>query len=263
MALTAGLRQLRSAVAHLNSNLLRHRGYGSAAAALDYDYYYSSEEEEIDRAEQSPASPEIGVKLVLIGDPRSQKHVYAEKLSKLLEVPYISMGSLVRQELNPKSSLYKQIANAVNEGNLVTEDIVFALLSKRLEEGYYSGENGFILEGIPRSRLQAEILDKITNIDQVVNFKCSEKGLVRNSMGSEFLGTRSSSIRGNAGSAWKQKSGLYAEQGKLLEEYYKRQRKLLDFQVNETAPGETWQRLLAALFLQNRKNPILPQNLTA
>lgn len=48
-----------------------------------------------------------------------------------------------------------QIAKAVNQGKLVPEDIIFGLLSKRLEEGYYRGETGFILDGIPRTRNQA------------------------------------------------------------------------------------------------------------
>ena len=43
----------------------------------------------------------------------------------------------------------------MNEGKLVPEDVIFALLSKRLEEGYHGGENGFILDGIPRTRIQA------------------------------------------------------------------------------------------------------------
>ena len=48
-----------------------------------------------------------------------------------------------------------QISNAVNEGTLVPEDIIFGLLSQRLEEGYAKGERGFILDGIPRTRVQA------------------------------------------------------------------------------------------------------------
>lgn len=46
---------------------------------------------------------------MVIGDRGAKKHVYADRLSKLLEVPHISMGTLVRQELNPRSSLYKQV----------------------------------------------------------------------------------------------------------------------------------------------------------
>jgi Adenylate kinase len=48
-----------------------------------------------------------------------------------------------------------KIANSVNEGRLVPEEIIFGLLSKRLEERIYRGETGFILDGIPRTRLQA------------------------------------------------------------------------------------------------------------
>lgn len=48
-----------------------------------------------------------------------------------------------------------KIASAVNEGKLVPEDVVFGLLSKRLEEGYCRGESGFILDGIPRTIFQA------------------------------------------------------------------------------------------------------------
>ncbi|CAL5405836.1 unnamed protein product [Camellia sinensis] len=59
-------------------------------------------------------------------------------------------------------------------GVLVPEDRIFGLLSKRLEEGYSRGETGFILDGIPRTRIQAEILDQLADIDLIVNFKCTE-----------------------------------------------------------------------------------------
>ena len=49
-----------------------------------------------------------------------------------------------------------QIARAINQGKLVPEEIIFRLLSKRLEDGFfYNGETGFILDGIPRTRTQA------------------------------------------------------------------------------------------------------------
>lgn len=48
-----------------------------------------------------------------------------------------------------------KIVNAVNEGKLVPEEIIFGILSKRLEDGYQRGDSGFILDGIPRTRTQA------------------------------------------------------------------------------------------------------------
>ncbi|XP_044466269.1 probable adenylate kinase 7, mitochondrial isoform X2 [Mangifera indica] len=221
-----GLTRPRAA-ALLLCQLCKTRAYGSSAAAqLQYDYY--DEEYDLDgenswmapRIGSAESSPKRGVHWVLIGDPGVKKHVYAERLWKLLEVPHISMGSLVRQELNPRSSLYKQIANAVNEGKLVREDVIFALLSKRLEEGYYRGENGFILDGIPRTRIQAEILDQIVDIDLVVNFKCTEEHLVKKNLDGEafssrweFLSTRSSRFSTvEATAAWNEKFRIYAGQ---------------------------------------------------
>ncbi|XAR51983.1 Adenylate kinase [Bertholletia excelsa] len=156
---------------------IARRSYGSAAVAYDYDYEeYESEPYRFTAMEDTEGSvPARGVQWVIMGDPPAKKHVYAERLSELLQVPHISMGALVRQELHPQSSLYKQIANAVNQGRLVPEEIIFGLLSKRLEEGLERGETGFILDGIPRTRMQAEILDKIADIDLVVNFKCTEE----------------------------------------------------------------------------------------
>lgn len=90
------------------------RGYGSAAAAqLDYDAYYDDDEEPHGKMkmEESQGWETLGrgVQWVIMGDPMARRHLYAERLAKLLDVPHISMGSLVRQELNPDSPLYKKV----------------------------------------------------------------------------------------------------------------------------------------------------------
>lgn len=261
------------------------RSYGSAAAQLaDYDYDDYEYEEYQSRScvmEESEGSvPRRGVQWVIMGDPMAQRHVYAQWLSKLLDVPHISMGSLVRQELHPRSALYKQIADAVNQGKLVPEEVIFGLLSKRLEEGYCSGESGFILDGIPRSRIQAEILDKTVDIDLVLNLKCAENLVSKKDISTglypplEFLRRGASGIntsRQPEGGYFRpscimddvsrKNLHVHAEQVNPLEEYYRKQRKLLDFQV-AGGPGETWQGLLAALHLQHR-NAIGSTQLTA
>ncbi|WCJ36238.1 Adenylate kinase [Euphorbia peplus] len=219
---------------------LHRRFYISAGAAqplLDIDYYgYNNSNHGESTAlmtDTDTSVPRRGVQWAFIGYPRVKKRVYADTLSKLLEVPYISMASLVRQELKPGTALYKQIANAVNRGQLVPEDIIFGLLSKRLEDGYYRGETGFILDGIPRSQFQAEILDELAQIDVVVNFKCTEDFCVKQEEG-----------------PWKDKLVAYAEQSKPLEDYYRKTKRLIDFQVG-SAPQETWQGLLSVLHLQH------------
>lgn len=94
---------------------MRSRAYGSAAAVqFDYDCYYEPEEPQGKEnwtvtEESKDWVSERGVHWVIMGDPMAKRHVYAERLSKLLDVPHISMGTLVRQELHPHSSIYKQV----------------------------------------------------------------------------------------------------------------------------------------------------------
>ncbi|KAG0494052.1 hypothetical protein HPP92_005046 [Vanilla planifolia] len=230
-----------------------------------------------------------GVQWVFMGTPNAQKRVYAARVAQLLEVPYISMGTLVRQELHPRSSIYIKIANAVNEGKLVPEDIIFGLLSKRLEDACYSGETGFVLDGIPRTRVQAEILDQITDIDLVVNFKSAEDCLIKKHFANEicthcgepfdmfnshskflnpYLATGANSCKLHTSMKAKidksrlEKLQMYFEQNKLLEDYYGKQNKLLNFFV-AGGPGETWRGLLAALRLQKVHAASLSNKLTA
>lgn len=261
------------------------RAYGSAAAQLQYDsdYELESQKENPMMEESQRSESGRGVQWVIMGDPMAKRHVYAEKLSRLLQVPHISMGTLVRQELHPHSALYKQIANAVNQGKLVPEKVIFGLLSKRLEEDYYRGETGFILEGIPRTTIQAEILDEIADIDLVLNFKCTKECLLKKHAGvqacaacHDFLAACHSKLHldlpsrndqmessnADAEVALEKKLQNYAKQSKPLEDYYKQQKKLLEFQV-AGAPGETWQGLLAALHLQHMSAVSSSQKLTA
>lgn len=118
MAVLSRLQLVASQLTRRGLGLPARRGYGSAAAAqlqYDDDYYYEDEEEDRRTANRNRMLdsdgwvPGRGIQWVLIGDRGAKKHLYTERLSKLLEVPHISMGTLVRQELNPRSSLYKQV----------------------------------------------------------------------------------------------------------------------------------------------------------
>lgn len=95
------------------------RRYGSAAAV---ELVYDSEWDDDDRfSHRTPPIPplaaadiwgkmkESGVQWVFMGSPSSQKRDYATRIAELLEVPYISMGTLVRQELHPHSSIYMKV----------------------------------------------------------------------------------------------------------------------------------------------------------
>lgn len=102
-----------------------YSGTTSAAAAqpqVDYlqsDRAESESQRRRDRLAYSPMADSEGsdlsrgVQWVFIGSPSAKKHVYADRLSKLLRVPHVSVASLVRQELSPHSSLYKQVSESL------------------------------------------------------------------------------------------------------------------------------------------------------
>lgn len=107
----AAIARLRAITPPLKS-LRFPRPFGSAAAV---QYNYDDEEEEFQQCaprgmlDTEGSAPERGVQWVMIGEPGVKRHLFAQKLSKLLEVPHISMASLLHQELNPRSSLYQQV----------------------------------------------------------------------------------------------------------------------------------------------------------
>ncbi|XP_057517869.1 probable adenylate kinase 7, mitochondrial [Amaranthus tricolor] len=167
-----------------------------------------------------------------------------------------SRASSLYTDVHDGKGVLMIIADAINCGKPVPESIIFGLLSKRLEDGHYRGENGFILDGIPRTRLQAEILDELVDIDLVVNFKCSEDHfqIVGSPADSTALCGRSKSSfsglnRTNENSEF-MVNAFYREQMQFLEAYYQNQNKLIDFQVGD-APGDNWKGLLAALHSQH------------
>lgn len=114
-ATMAAITRLRVA-APINRALgfLSNRVFGSAAAAVQYDYD-GDDEDEYELCRPTPmvdtegSVPKRGMHWVMIGEPGAKRYVYAEKLSKLLEVPHISMATLLSQELSPRSALYQQV----------------------------------------------------------------------------------------------------------------------------------------------------------
>lgn len=122
-ALTAS-RRLYPLVWFARRKFYSRTSISAAPAQPQVDYHQtdraeSESERRHDRLAYAPMADSEGsdlsrrVQWVFIGSPSAKKHVYADRLSKLLRVPHISMGSLVRQELSPRSSLYKQVSESL------------------------------------------------------------------------------------------------------------------------------------------------------
>jgi adenylate kinase len=99
------------------------------------------------------------MRLVLLGAPGSGKGTQATRLKDALSVPHISTGELLRAAVKAGTALGLQAKAVMDAGNLVSDEIVLAMLEERLSEADVGG--GFILDGYPRNLAQANALDQL------------------------------------------------------------------------------------------------------
>ncbi len=109
----------------------------------------------------------MDMKLILIGTPGAGKGTQAKKLSKYYNIAHISTGDLLREQMQLKTEMGLKIADIINSGQLVSDDIVTSLLDERIKRD--DCRNGYILDGYPRNLTQAEGLSRVIgDIDKVV-----------------------------------------------------------------------------------------------
>lgn len=116
------------------------------------------------------------MRIVIFGPPGSGKGTYASRLEKRLGIAHISTGDLVREEIRNQTPLGKTIEKYSSSGTLVPDEIITEILKKKLASEL---SKGFILEGYPRTVGQAKELEKITNIDVVVNLNVPDNVIVK------------------------------------------------------------------------------------
>lgn len=97
------------------------------------------------------------MRLVLLGPPGSGKGTQAVRLKDHLQVPHISTGDLLRAEVAAGSKLGLEAKEVMARGELVSDAILLGMLEDRFSRP--DTANGFILDGYPRNRAQAQALD--------------------------------------------------------------------------------------------------------
>ncbi len=93
--------------------------------------------------------------LILFGPPGAGKGTQAEHLQQDFDLPYLATGDMMRAKRNEDSELGRKIARIIREGGLVDDEIVCEVLFERIEE---EGDDGFLLDGFPRTIGQADAL---------------------------------------------------------------------------------------------------------
>ena len=105
--------------------------------------------------------------IILLGAPGAGKGTQAEVICKALNIPTISTGNMLRAAVKAGTEYGLKAKAAMDAGDLVSDDIVIGILKDRIAEP--DAQNGFILDGFPRTVPQAEALDAMgVKIDKVI-----------------------------------------------------------------------------------------------
>ncbi len=99
--------------------------------------------------------------VILFGAPGAGKGTQAKFLINEFDLIQISTGDMLREAVKHQTELGKQVENIMANGDLVPDEIIFSLISKRLNDK--DVKNGFIFDGFPRNLKQAEKLEQIMN----------------------------------------------------------------------------------------------------
>lgn len=120
--------------------------------------------------------------IILMGPPGAGKGTAAKQLQSAFKLVHISTGDMFREAMKEGTELGKLAKTFIDHGDLVPDDVTIGIVKERLSKDDCA--NGFLLDGFPRTLVQAEALNKISKeinrpIDVVVNLDCDEAELVR------------------------------------------------------------------------------------
>lgn len=120
--------------------------------------------------------------IILLGPPGAGKGTLAKQLIAVYKIPHISTGDMFREAIKNGEPLGRLAASYINEGHLVPDEVTIGIVRERLSQPDCA--NGYLLDGFPRTLVQAAALDTIGSdlgraINVVINMTCSEDELVR------------------------------------------------------------------------------------
>jgi len=122
------------------------------------------------------------IRIILLGPPGAGKGTQAKTLAERLNLPHISTGDILRQNVKEGTSLGKEAKDFMDKGLLVPDDLMSAMLLDRFSKPDI--KKGFILDGYPRNFAQAQTLEEIfkkksLDVDVVVYLDSSDEVIIQ------------------------------------------------------------------------------------
>jgi adenylate kinase len=211
-------------------------------------------------------------KLILLGPPGAGKGTQAKRIADRYGIPHISTGDIFRENIKNQTELGKKAKGFMDKGELVPDDLVVEIACDRLSKD--DCRKGFLLDGFPRTLMQAESLDEFLQdkgekIDCVINIAVSDEELVKRITGRRVCpgcgasyhiesvppnkegicdrcGTEIIQRADDTESTVRNRIDVYNNQTKPLADYYTEAGKLVT--VNgELVPDEVFEEIVKAL----------------
>lgn len=126
------------------------------------------------------------MRIVMLGAPGAGKGTQAKKIAEKYKIPHISTGDIFRANIKNETELGKKAKSYMDQGMLVPDELTISLVMDRFQEP--DAENGYVLDGFPRTIPQAESLDAAlkksgSQIDFAVNVDVPDESIIQRMSG--------------------------------------------------------------------------------
>ncbi len=128
------------------------------------------------------------MKIIFLGAPGAGKGTQADKISAHLAIPTISTGVMIREAVKNGTEMGLKAKKFMEQGALVEDDVVIGIIKERLAQS--DCENGFILDGFPRTVPQAIALEKMgVALDKVISIEVPDEVICQRMTGRRVCAT--------------------------------------------------------------------------
>ncbi len=183
--------------------------------------------------------------VLLLGPQGAGKGTQATRISAEYDIPHIASGEILRAEMAAGTDLGNRVREVMDRGDLVSDDLMIELIRSRLEQR--DTDSGFVLDGFPRTLVQAEALDSILS-DIGRSFSVVFILQVPDEVAFERL-RRRAELEGRADDtdeAIQRRLDLYHQETEPLVEYYRTRSSLVPIHAARTE-NEVFAEIQAAL----------------
>lgn len=117
------------------------------------------------------------MKIILLGAPGAGKGTQAKRLAEKYDIPHVSTGDIFRANIKNQTPIGVVAKSYIDKGQLVPDEVTVEIVKQRLNEP--DCQKGYLLDGFPRNVYQAEELDKISNVEKVIDIEVDLNKLLK------------------------------------------------------------------------------------